>query len=184
MLRNPPGRKDLRQAQFFGPRSPLGLKFSRDVSDGDLQELTCHTLFRVRYIVIPVRKDAHADETPGCRRSEVTRRESSSARVCLVENGEGERVDGSAQRVGAGRALVAGIFVQKESRKELCSLPGSAVCNFVPVDSAKCITAVLPFSWIVAWRIEHLETCPQRGQYHGGWAKGFVDVDLKFVFPR
>ena len=91
---------------------------------------------------------------------------------------------GSAQRVGAGGALVARIFVQKEPRKELCSLPGSAVGNFVPVDSAKCITAVLPLSWIVAWWIEHLEAGAQCGKYNGGRAEGFMDVDLELVSPR
>src|SRR5258708_24110914 len=108
MLRNPPGRKNLWKAQFLGPRSPLGLELCRYIPDSDLQELTGHPLFRVRYIVVPVRKDSHAHETTGCSRSKVTCRESSSARVCLVENGEGERMEGSAQGVGAGGALVAG----------------------------------------------------------------------------
>ena len=48
MLRNPPGRKDLREVYFFNPRPPLGLKLSGYVPDSDLQELTGHTLFRVR----------------------------------------------------------------------------------------------------------------------------------------
>src|SRR5258707_1113770 len=119
MLRNPPGRKNLWKAQFLGPRPPLGLELSRYIPDSYLQKLTGHSLFRVRYIVIAVRKDAHAHETSGCSRSEVTRRESSSARVCLVENGEGERVEGSAQRVGAGGTLVARIFVRL-SRGDWC----------------------------------------------------------------
>src|SRR5258707_10380789 len=47
MPRNPPGRKDLGEAYLFGPRPPLGFKFSSYVPDSDLQELTGHTLFRV-----------------------------------------------------------------------------------------------------------------------------------------
>ena len=150
------------------------------------RKLTGHTLFRVGYIVIAVWKDAHAHETSGCSRSrsEVTRRESSSARVCLVENGERKRMEGSAQGVGAGGALVARIFVQKEPRKELCGLPGCAIGHFVSVESAKCVAAVLPFSWIVARRIEHLEAGSQCWQYHGWRAKGLVDVNLKLVSPR
>ncbi len=48
VLRDPPGRKDLRNAKLLCPRSPLGLKLSSYVPDGDLQELTGHTLLRVR----------------------------------------------------------------------------------------------------------------------------------------
>jgi len=162
----------------------LGLKLSSYVPDRELQELAGHALFRVRYIVIPVRKDAHAQETPGCGRSEVARRESSSARVCLVENGESERVEGPAERVGAGGALVARIFMQKETREELRSLPGGAIGNFVPVDSAECTTAVLPFSWVVAWWIKHLDPCPECRQNHGWGAKGLMEIDPKLVSPR
>jgi len=184
MLRNPPGRKDLRKAQLLGPGSPLGLKFSCYVPDSELQELAGHTLFRVCYVIIAVRKDAHAHETPGCSRSEVACRESISTGICLVDNGEGERVQGSEERVSAGGALVARIFMQKKTRKELYGLPGGAIGNLVPVESAKCITAVLPFSWVVAWRIHHLEACPQCWQYHGWRAKGIMDVDLKLVSAR
>ena len=81
---------------FFGQRPPLRLKLSRYVPDSDLQELTSHTLLRVRYIVVAVRKDAHAHEAPGCSRSEVTHRKSISAGISLVDDREGKRVEGSA----------------------------------------------------------------------------------------
>ena len=101
MLRNPPSRKYLLQVYFLGQRPPLRLKLSSYVPDSDLQELTSHALFRMRYIVVAIRKDAHSHETPGCSRSEVTYRESISAGIRFVDNGESECVDGSAQRVGA-----------------------------------------------------------------------------------
>src|SRR6202040_4455070 len=88
VLRHPPGGQDLWNAKLFGQRSPLGLKLSRYVSDGDLQKLTGHTLFRVGYIVIAVRKDAHAHETSGCSRCEVTYRQCVSAGVGLVDHGK------------------------------------------------------------------------------------------------
>ena len=47
-LRNPPGRKDLRKAYFLGQGPPLWLKLSGYIADSNLQELTGHTLFRVR----------------------------------------------------------------------------------------------------------------------------------------
>jgi len=169
---------------FFGQWPPLRLKLSSYVPDSDLQELTSHTLFRMRYIVVAVRKDAYAHEPPGCGRSEVTHRESISAGIRLVEDGEGERVEGSAQWIGAGGALVARVFMQKETSKKLCGLPGGAISLFVPVDSAKCASAVLPFSWVVVWRIKHLEACTKCGKNHSGRAKSFMDVDLKLVFPR
>ena len=96
MLRNPPSGKDLLKVYFFGQWPPLRLKLSSYVPDSDLQELTSHTLFRMRYIVVAVRKDAHAHEAPGCSRSEVTHRKGISAGICLVDAGEGKRVEGSA----------------------------------------------------------------------------------------
>ena len=121
---------------------------------------------------------------PRCSRSHVTCRESISAGVCLVDNGKGERVEGSAERVGAGGALVARIFMQKETNEEMCSLPGVAIGNLVPVDPAKCTTAVPPFSWVVIWWIKHLEACPKCWQNHGGRPKGFMNIDPKLVFAR
>ena len=156
---------------FFDPGSPLGLKLSRYVSDSDLQELTGHVLSRVRYIVIAVRKDAHAHKTPGRRGSEITYRKSVSAGIRFVDNGKGERVESSAERVGAGGTLVARIFVQKEARKKLRSLPGGAVGLFVAVDSGECASSVFPFSWVVVWRIQHLEACTKRRKNYGGRAK-------------
>src|SRR5260370_10292180 len=135
-------------------------------------------------MVIAVRKDAHAYEPPGCSRSEVTSREGISAGICLVDNGEGERVEGSAERVGAGGALVARIFMQKETREKMCSLSGGVIGNFVTVDSAKCTTAVLPFSWVVVWWIKHLEPRAKCWQNHGWRAKGLMDIDQKLFFPR
>jgi hypothetical protein len=158
--------------QFFGPRSPLGLKLSSNVPDSDLQELADHTLFRVRYIVIAIRKDAHANKTPGRSRREVTSRESISAGIRLVDNGEGEGVKGPPQRIDAGGALVARIFMQNETGKKLRSLPGDAIGNFVPVNSAKRTGTVLPISRVVVWWIKHLEACPKCRQNHGGRAKG------------
>src|SRR6266404_8528719 len=121
MLRNPPGRKNFRKMYFFDPWSPLGLKLSSHVSYSNLQKLTGHVLSRVRQIVVAVRKDAYAHKTPGRRRSEITYRQSVSAGIRLVDNGKGERVESSAERVSAGGALVARIFVQKETRKKLRS---------------------------------------------------------------
>jgi len=184
MLRNPPSRKDLLKVYFFGQGPPLRLKLRSYVPDSDLQELTSHTLFRMRYIVVAVRKDAHAHKAPGSSRSEVTHRESISAGIRLVDDREGQRMEGSAQWIGAGGAQVARIFVQKETRKKLSSLPGGTVGLFVAVDSAKCVGAIFPISWVVVWRIEHLETRTKRRKNHGGRAKSLMDVDLKLVFPR
>lgn len=156
---------------FFDPWSPLGLKLSSHVSYSNLQKLTGHVLSRVRQIVVAVRKDAYAHKTPGRRRSEITDRQSVSAGIRLVDNGKGERVESSAERVGAGGALVARIFVQKETRKKLRSLPGGAVGLFVAVDSGKCASAIFPFSWVVVWWIQHLEACTKRRKNYGGRAK-------------
>src|SRR5258705_8649863 len=155
MLRNPPSRKYLLQVYFLGQRPPLRLKLSSYVPDSDLQELTSHTLFRMRCIVVAIRKDAHSHETPGRSRSEVTHRKSISAGIRLVDDGEGKRVEGSAQWIGAGGAQVARIFMQKETRKKLRSLPGGAIGLFVSVNSAKRGSAIFPFSWVVGWRIQH-----------------------------
>src|SRR6266850_4448849 len=171
MLRNPPSRKDILKAYFFGQRPPLRLKLSSYVPDSDLQELTSHTLFRMRCIVVAIRKDAHSHETPGCSRSEVTHRESISAGIRLVDDCEGKRVEGSAQWIRAGGAQVARVFMQKETRKKLPSLPGGAVGLFVAVDSAECGSSVFPFSWVVVWRIQHLEACTKRRKNHGGRTK-------------
>jgi len=92
-------------------------------------------------------------------------------------------MEGSAERGGAGGALVARILMQKEAREKLRSFPGGAIGNFVPVDSAKRTAAVLPFFWVAVWWISHLVACPKCRQNHGGRAKGFVDVDPKLVFP-
>ena len=73
--------------------------------------------------------------------------------------------------------------MQKETREKLRSLPGGAIGNFVSVDSAKCATAVLPFSWVVAWWIKHLDPCSERRQNHGWRAKGFMNIDPELVFP-
>ena len=171
MLRNPPSWKDLLKAYFFGQRPPLRLKLSSYVPDSDLQELTSHTLFRMRYIVVAVRKDAHAHKAPGCSRGEVTYGESISAGIRLVDDGEGERVKGSAQWIGAGRAQVARVLMQKETRKKLRSLPGGAIGLFVAVDSSKCGSSVFPLSWVVVWRIKHLEACTNCGKNHSGRTK-------------
>src|SRR5258707_14122763 len=104
MLRNPPSREDLLKVYFFGQRPPLRLKLSSYVPDSNLQELTSHTLFRMRYIVVAVRKDAHAHEPPGCSRSEVTYGERISAGTRPVDDGEGKTVEGSAHWLGARRA--------------------------------------------------------------------------------
>jgi len=183
MSRNPPSRKDLLKVYFLGPRPPLRLKLSSYIPDSDLQELTSHTLFCMRYIVVAVRKDAQAHEPPGSSGSEVTYREGISAGICLVDDGEGECVEGSAQWIGAGGALVARVFMQKETRKKLSSLPGGAIGDFVPVGSAKCLSSVIPFSWVVVWRIKHLEACTKCRKNHSGRAKGFMDVDSEFVIP-
>src|SRR5580692_8631662 len=184
MLRNPPSRKDLLQVYFSGQWPPLRLKLGSYVPDSDLQELTSHTLFRMRYIVVAVRKDAHAHEPPGCCGSEVAYRESISAGICLVDDGEGERMEGSAQWIGAGGALVARVFMKKETREKLCSLPGGAIGDFVPIGSAKCLGSVLPFSWVVVWGIKHLEARTKCGKNYPGRPKSFMDVDLKLVFRR
>src|SRR5260370_10539160 len=183
MLRNPPSRKDLLKVYFFGQRPPLRLKLSRYVPDSDLQELTSHTLFRMRYIVVAVRKDAHAHEAPGCSRSEVTHRESISAGICLVDDREGERVEGSAQWIGAGGAQVARVFMQKETRKELRSLPGVVVGLFVAVDSAKCASAIFPFSWVVVWRIQHLQAGTKRTQDYGGRGRNCLGRKRRTLTP-
>ena len=169
---------------FFDPGSPLGLKLSRYVSDSDLQELTGHVLSRVRYIVIAVRKDAHAHKTPGRRGSEITYRKSVSAGIRFVDNGKGERVESSAERVGAGGTLVARIFVQKEARNKLRSLPGGAIGNSVAVVPAKCISTVLPFSGVVVRWIKHLEACAECWQNHRRRAKGLMDIEQKLILPR
>jgi len=169
---------------FFDPWSPLGLKLSSHVSYSNLQKLTGHVLSRVRQIVVAVRKDAYAHKTPGRRRSEITDRHSVSAGIRLVDNGKGERVESSAERVGAGGALVARIFVQKETRKKLRSLPGGAIGNSVAVVPAKCISAVLPFSGVVVRWIKHLEACPECWQNHGRRTKGLMDIEQKLIVPR
>ena len=184
MLRNPPSRQYLLEVYFFGQWPPLGLKLRSYVADRDLQELTSHALFRMGYIVVAIRKDAHAHEPPGCSRSEVTHREGISAGICLVDDREGERVQGSAQWIGAGGALVARVFMEKETRKKLRRLPGGAIGLFVPVDSAKCGGSVLPVSWVVVWRIKHLEARTKCRKNHSGRAKSLMDIDLKLVFPR
>src|SRR6185369_10688153 len=171
MLRDPPSRKDLLKVYFFGQRPPLRLKLGSDVPDSNLQELTSHTLFRMRYIVVAVRKDTHAHEAPGCSRSEVTYGESISAGIRLVDDGEGDRVEGSAQWIGASGAQVARVFMQKETRKKLRSLPGGAIGLFVTVNSAKRGSSIFPFSWVVVWRIQHLEACTKRRKDYGGRAK-------------
>src|SRR5580700_1953867 len=183
MLRHPPGRKDFRKAYFFDPWSPLGLKLSSYVSDSDLQELTGHMLSRVRYIVIAVRKDAHPYKPPRRRGSEITYRDSVSAGICLVDHGEGERMERSAERVGAGGALVARILMQKETCKKLRSLPGGAIGNSVAVVPAKCISAVLPFSRVVVRWIKHLEARPEYWQNHSRRPKGLMDVEQKLILP-
>jgi len=119
----------------------------------------------------------------GCSRSEVTYRESISAGIRLVDDGEGERMEGSTQWIGAGGALVARVFMEKVTREKLSRLPGGAIGNFVPVGSAKCLSSVLPFSWVVVWRIEHLEARTKCRKNHSGRAKGLMDVDLKLIFP-
>ncbi len=125
----------------------------------------------MRCIVVAIRKDAHSHETPGCSRSEVTHRESISAGIRLVDDCEGKRVEGSAQWIRTGGAQVARVFMQKETRKKLPSLPGGAVGLFVAVDSAECGSSVFPFSWVVVWRIQHLEACTKRRKNHGGRTK-------------
>ena len=168
---------------FCHPWSPLGLKLRRYVSDSDLQELTGHVLFGVRYIAIAVWKDAHAHKTPGRRGSEITYRESVSAGIRFVDNGKGERVERSAERAGAGRALIARIFVQKEARNKLRRLPGGAIGNPVTVVSAKCISTVLPFSGVVVRWIKHLEARAECWQNHGRRAKGLMDIEQKLILP-
>src|ERR1700732_706418 len=112
-----------------------------------------------------------------------------AAKVFLPESVLSTTVKANAWKVRrntlvTGGALVARIFMQKETSEEMRRLPGGAIGNFITVDSAKCINTVLPFSWVVVWGIKHLEARPQCWQYHGGRAKGFTDIDLKLVVPR
>jgi len=51
----------------------------------------------------------------------------------LVDNGEGELLERSAEDVGARGALLARVFAQKENREKMCRLPGGVIGRFVPV---------------------------------------------------
>src|SRR5258707_14159862 len=74
--------------------------------------------------------------------------------------------------------------MQKETGKKLRSLPGGAVGLFVAVDSGKCASAIFPFSWVVVWRIQHLQACTKRRKNYGGGGKIFIDVKTKIVAAR
>jgi hypothetical protein len=56
MLRRPPLGKDFLDAEFSHPRSPLWLKFSGYVLNGNARNLHGHSLLRVREIVVSVRQ--------------------------------------------------------------------------------------------------------------------------------
>src|SRR5258707_9013808 len=55
VLGNPPGWEDLRNAQLFRPRPPLGLILGEDVSNSQCCKFTRHVLFRVRHVVVAIR---------------------------------------------------------------------------------------------------------------------------------
>jgi hypothetical protein len=74
---------------------------------------------------------------PPAARSEVTYRQSASARVCRIDHGKSERVEGSRSTLLLGGALIARIFVQEETGKKRRSLPGDAISHFVPAGSVK-----------------------------------------------
>jgi len=132
----------------------LGFELSDDIPNPDLKELARHVLFRVCNVAIAMRKDPHPNEPASRSRREIACGEGSSSGIGLIEDGEGKRMYGSGERIGAGRTEVAGIFAEKGACQKLGGVSGGTITQSVPIVSAECLDAIFPFLGIFARWVE------------------------------
>jgi len=85
VLRDPPLGKDFLDAQFSHNGSPLWLKFSGYILNGNARELHSHSLLRVREIVVSVGQIRASHKAAGSRACKIREGNRVSARVGLID---------------------------------------------------------------------------------------------------
>src|SRR5258708_7403954 len=181
VLWHPPLGKDLLDAQVPHQRSPLRLKFSGYILNGDTRELEGHSLFCMCEIVVAMRQISIAHEAPGSRACKIGEGNRISPGVGLIDESKHKRVSGSQKRIFASGPHVPRIFMQGNSRqKARCSLRSDRG-EGISVEPPEGPGPVLPFARIMFCGIGHAYTGSERRKDNRRRPKCLMSVDCKFI---
>src|SRR4029077_17784192 len=111
VLRHPPLGKDFLDAQFPHKRSPLRLKLSGYVLNGNARELEGHSLLRVGEIVVSMRQISRSHKTAGGGSRKIREGNRVLAGIGLIYERKRKRVGGSHKRILTGGPHVPRIFM-------------------------------------------------------------------------
>src|SRR5258708_5923659 len=181
VLWHPPLGKDLPDAQFPHQRSPLRLKFSGYILNGDTRELEGHSLFCMREIVVAMRQISIAHEASGSRACKIGEGNRISSGVGLIDESKHKRVGGSKKRIVTSGPHVPRIFMQSDAgQKTRCAL-GTNGGNGISIKPSERPGTVLPFARIVFCGIGHAYTGSECRQDNRRRPKSLMSVDCKFI---